>query len=96
MNDIPKVSFRVPRLAERLCLPFIVKRSRPDLVVPFVPEGNFSFPMGPSVPIRQLDQSGLLPLETEVCGDVDLIDLVLSRPSVTSYLNRCTYFDGSF
>ena len=96
MNDIPKVSFRIPRLTERLRVPFVVKRSRPYFVVPSVPEGNFSFPMIPSVLIRRLDQSGLLPLETEVCGDVDLIYLVLSRPSVTSYLNRCTYFDGSF
>ena len=55
MNDIPKVSFRIPRLAERLGVPLIVKRSCPYFVVPFVPEGNFGFPMGPSVPIRRLD-----------------------------------------
>ena len=96
MNDVSEVSFGIPRLTEGLGVPFIVKRSRPDLVVPSVPKGDFSFPMGPSVPIRRLDQLGLLPPDTEVCGDVDLINLVLSRPSVTSDLNRCTYFDGSF
>ena len=75
MNNIPEVSFGVPRLTEGLGVPFIVKRSRPYFVVPFVPEGNFSFPMGPSVPIRWLNQLGLLPPDSEVCGDVDLIDL---------------------
>ena len=96
MNDVSEVSFGIPRLAERLGVPLIVKRSRPYFVVPSVPEGDFSFPMGPSVPIRRLDQSGLLPPDAEVCGDVDLIDLVLSCPSVTSNINRCTYFDDSF
>ena len=96
MNDIPEVSFGIPRLTEGLCVSFIVKRSRPDLVVTSVPEGDFSFPMIPSVTIRRLNQSSFLPPDSEVCGDVDLINLVLSRPSVTSYFNRCTYFDGSF
>ena len=96
MNDISEVSFGIPRLAERLGIPFIVKRSRPYFVVPSILEGDFSFPMGPSVSVRRLNQSGLLPSDAEVCGDVDFIDFVLSRPSVTSYLNRVTYFDGSF
>lgn len=96
MNDIPEVSFGIPRLTEGLCVPFIVKRSRPYFVVPSILEGDFSFPMGPSVPIRRLNQLGLLPPDTEVCGDVDFIDFVLSRPSMTFHLNRGTYFDGSF
>ena len=96
MNDISEVSFGIPRLTERLGSPFIVKRSRPYFVVPPVFKGDFGFPMIPSVLIRRLNQSGLLPPDTEVCGDVDLIDLVLSRPSVTSNLNRGTYFDDSF
>ena len=75
--------------------PFIVKRSRPYLVVASVSKGGFGFPMIPSVPIRRLNQSGLLPSNTEVCGNVDLIDLVLSCPSVTSNLNRYTHFDDS-
>ena len=96
MNDIPEVSFGVPRLGEGLGVPFIVKRSCPYFVVPSILEGDFSFPMGPSVLIRRLSQSGLLPSDAEVCGDVDLIDFVFACPSVTSYLNRVTYFDGSF
>ena len=55
MNDIAKVSFRIPRLAERLCVPFIVKRSRPYLVVVSIFKSDFSLPMIPSVPIRRLD-----------------------------------------
>ena len=93
MNDIAKVSFRIPWLTERLDIPFIVKRSRPYFVVLSIPKGDFGFPMGPSVSIRRLDQSGLLPPDTEVCGDVDLIYLVLSCPSVTFNLNRGARFD---
>ena len=96
MNDISEISFGIPRLTERLGVPFIVKRSCPDLVVPSVSKGNFSIPMIPSVPIRRLNQSGLLPSDAEVCGDVDLIYFVLSCPSVTPNLDRCTYFDDSF
>ena len=96
MNDIPEVSFGIPRLTERLCIALVVERSRPYFVVPSILEGDFSFPMGPSVLIRRLNQLGLLPSDAEVCGDVDLIDFIFSRPSVTSHFNRVTYFDGSF
>ena len=95
MNNIAKVSFRIPWLTERLDIPFIVKRSRPYFVVSSAPKGDFSFPMIPSVPIRRLDQSGLLPPDTEVCGDVDLIYLVFPCPSVASNLNRGAHFDDS-
>ena len=87
MNDIPKIAFGVPRLTEGLCVACIVKRSCPYFVVPSVPKGDFGFPVIPSVPVHRLDQSGLLPPDTEVRGNVDFIDLVLARPSVTSYLN---------
>ena len=94
MNDIPKVSFRIPRLTERLCVPFMVKRSCPYFIVPSIFKGDFGFPMIPSVPIRWLDQSGLLPPDPEVCGDVNLVYLILSSPSVTFHLNRGAYFDA--
>ena len=78
MNDVSEVAFGILRLAERLDVPFVVERSRPDLVVPPIPKDDFSFPMIPSVLICRLNHLGLLPPDTEVCGDVDLIDLVLS------------------
>ena len=96
MNDVTEVSLRIPRLGEGLGVAFIVKRSCPYFVVPSVPKGDFGFPVIPSVPMRRLDQSGRLPSYTEVRGDIDLIDLVLARPSVTSYLNRSTCFDDHF
>ena len=95
MNNVSKVSFGVPRLTKRLCVPFIIKRSRPYFVVPSILKGGFGFPVIPSVPIRRLNQLGLLPPDAEVCGDVYFIHLVLSTPSVTSNFNRSTYFDDS-